>query len=388
MDNAFPSAALIGAGRVAKLLPEDPTTMTYSTPKDEEPLLRWTARAAWLAGLALGLAALRYALQGGGNVYTNTAKHFWVPDPLLGWTQTEVSWVWLGWDLIGLVAAVLIGTIVATRVAAHALRRASQGEWRPAWRPLSRGALGLAVLACAATPVLPVWALLSGTPPEGAESLRPSSVGPSEGARAGAGFSSGEAGVYSAVEHPAAAVIATIEAGGERFEARFAPVSAELRFDPVALGAQAEAGRLEGRISVPAASVSTGIALRDSHARDDLKVEQHAELAVELISLDPSSIRLETPAAAGEVAFFDGRARVTFIGRPLELDFSGSMKQLVGDARTPEGAASAVDFLVSATLVIPLRDTPLAEDVSSYDRDTVEVLAKFFLARRDGPHSR
>src|SRR5690242_18942060 len=65
--------------------------------------------AAIPTAIAIALAALRWLIQGSGNVYTTLAKRFYVPDPDLGWRVSGEHPIWLGLEVIGVMAGIAAG---------------------------------------------------------------------------------------------------------------------------------------------------------------------------------------------------------------------------------------------------------------------------------------
>src|SRR5262245_41270010 len=111
---------------------------------------RWVRIGLVLGALGVAAWALRWLLQGGAGVWTDSARSFWVPDPTLGWVESERSWVWLGLDGLWITATIVFGTWVVQALAARLAGRAR----------LARVLRGLAVVGAGVamlTPVLPAW---------------------------------------------------------------------------------------------------------------------------------------------------------------------------------------------------------------------------------------
>lgn len=331
--------------------------------------------ALGVAGLALLGGVARYALQGTSNIYTNTSRAFYLEDPVIGWTVAQERWVWLGLEVLAIIAAIGVGVLVTWKVAGYFGRAYLDGRRGRGWLRAAVVAFYCAALAAAATPIVPVLAFASGLPPHGAEPHLPAveaSALPQEAAEPGAAPSAVTlpgipAGTYTVLPHDRAnTLIAQLAAGGEAFDATFSSITGELELEPADLAAT------RARVVAPAASIDTGIPLRSTHAKTDLGVEEHAELTLALT-------RVERIAAqpTGAVAF-EAIGDVTLMGKVLELPISGTLKVLDADERESLAVDAEVVILVNATVTIPIAQTPL--DASSFDRETIPVTARLLFA--------
>ncbi|PKN58818.1 MAG: hypothetical protein CVU56_03905 [Deltaproteobacteria bacterium HGW-Deltaproteobacteria-14] len=327
-------------------------------------------------GLALASAAatgLRYGLQGTGNIYTNTARAFYLEDPILGWSVAPERWVWLGLDALGAVVAVALGTLAAAWLTGALARRHRAGHIGRTWPKLALVAFWLGAALCLATPVVPIAAFASGAPP--AEALAHMPTAPAAPALPRTTTATADpaawpdlpAGAWVVTPHgDANTVIAQIAAGEETFDARFGPVSGAITVDPTDLT------RAHGEVTVPAASIDTGIALRSKHASDDLRVTEHPAIGLRFGGLT----RL---ARDGAGRFrFEGTAAFTLMGTTLDLPITGSVTRLTAAARAELGLEAAEAILIQARLEVPLARTPLG--TKDFDKDTIAVSARFILA--------
>ncbi len=246
-------------------------------------------RTPRILGIGLGVGALgtglwlaRWLAQGESAMWTDLTRRFWVSDPDIGWIETTDRWVWLG--LEGLLATV--GVVVGTALLVLLARRArAHAGWR---RVLLLGATLGAVAACA-TPVLPLWAFLGGMPPDGALRLLPTAANPAAHAPPSPATRIDPlpplpvpAGAWRVSDDARTNLLAVrTAAGDDTFDTTFGPLSGTATFDP------ANPAATQLRISVPAASLATGIALRDTHAQKFLEATQHAAIVVTLTALDP-----------------------------------------------------------------------------------------------------
>ncbi len=325
------------------------------------PSPRWTAVPALAALVAAGG---RWVMQGSGNVYTATHKRFYVPDQDLGWRVASAGPVWIGLELIAALAAVVIGVAIAAYVVTRwERRRGRSGGLRSAlWI--------VAVLPLAA----PAWAFASGFGPAGGREALPagaSAAAPSAGIEGGLDLPSGR---YEVVAHAGTAVTATLEAGEERFEARFSRgISGAWTADPRDLTRPSQA-----EISVQASVVDTGITLRSQHARDEyLRVATFPRITLRLGPL--IAARQDGPA---QVAFRTVGS-LDLLGETLTVEITGNLRALDAPARVRLGlpvAAAAV--LIDADLAITVSGTALRADRDSFDSDRIPIHVALVLVHR------
>ena len=324
-----------------------------------------------IAVAAAGLIGLRYGAQGAGNVYTDTARAFYLEDPVLGWTLTHERWLWLGLDALGLVLTLGLGTLAMAWLSGLLARKHRAGALGRSPVRLALTSFWIGAALCAVTPALPLAAFASGLPPAEARAhlptaARPTLPAPDEPALAQR-WSHLPAGRYEVLPHPEAnAVVARLTAGGETFEARFSPVTGAATLAPHDLSATTVA------FTVPAASVDTGIPLRSSHARDDLRANDHPSIVL-------TTERLARVAPDGPDAIrFEGDATVTLMGAKLTLPIRGTVRRLDADARNALGVSTAEALLVTASLELSLDRTPLGAD--AFDRPEAPLSIRLLLA--------
>ncbi|HLU67501.1 MAG TPA: YceI family protein [Kofleriaceae bacterium] len=303
---------------------------------------------------AAALAALRWHLQGSGNLYTQIAKRLYVPDPDLGWRLVEDGPPWLGLDAVAALVAVGAGLLAAWLV----LRRLERGRGVMAWPRRVLFAIG------ALSPAVPVWALASGLGPSGARESLPAgaSAAPPEGI---AGALEGlPAGSYRALDHEGAVVSATLRAGGEVFEARFSGVRGQFRGDPGDL-----AQPMSGWVEVAASSIDTGIDLRNQHAREDLEVERHPAIRFELGRLTAAR-----PSSPREITF-RAEGQVTVMGQAQPVELTGTLASLDGAGRARLGLGEAPAMVARVTFSIRLDRTPIGDNEGTFTETEVPVVA-------------
>lgn len=329
----------------------------------------WSISPLWAALLPAGAllaSAWRWLAQASGNVWSKWSLHVYVPDPVLGWRRTADGLPWIGLDLLGALAAALAAVVVAALWVRR--RETARGELAPRLR--------VALEIAAAVPMcVPIWAFTGGAIPDGAREHRPEgaiavTAGGIEGSLDGL-----PAGRYQVIAHPDAAVAAKLVAGGEAFEARF---SGDLEgfwvADPADLSQP-----MQAQVSVAAASVATGIDLRNEHARGDLKVEEHPRIAFSLTGL-----RAAEPRGAGEIAF-EADGRVELVGRTHDVAATGTLRRVTDELRARfELSGERPAILVQASLSLNLEDTAIGND-GTFDTSDVPVHITLFLEHTETP---
>lgn len=318
--------------------------------------------ATTLPAVALVAGLVRWLLQGSGNLYTATARRAYVPDPDLGWRVVQDGPVWLGLEVLGLIAAALVGVALGGWL----LRRLERRRPRPALRGL--------LWAVAAVPlVVPAWAFATGFGPDGARDTLP------DGQRAAAplatdgirGALDAPAGAWTVVAHPGAAVTARVSAGGEAFDARFTGgLTGTWTVDPRDL-----TGEMRVEVSVDTASVDTGIALRSKSAREDyLQASKFPRLTFRLTEL--VAARADGPTTIA----YRATGEVELIGDRVPVELTGTLRLLDAAARARlELPADAPAIVAEADFAIPIAATRLAADAGDFDGDAIPVHATLVL---------
>lgn len=315
------------------------------------------------AVVALGAAVTRWFQQGSGNVYTATTKRFYVPDPDLGWRVAPGGPFWIGLELVALITA--IGVAVAA--AALVVRRVERRRGRVSW---ARAGLWL---VAAVTLAAPAWAFASGLGPARGREVLPDGASAAAPTGGFEGTLDAPAGRYEVVAHAGTAVTARIEAGEERFEARFARgLAGAWTGDP---GDLTRAGDAE--ISVEVAAIDTGIALRTQHARDEyLHAGRFPRITLRLGPL--VATRQDGPR---QVAFRSA-GTLAFMGEEHAVEITGNLRAT--DAAARERLALPADrasLLVDASFTITVGGTALRADRDSFDSDRIPVHVSLVLLR-------
>jgi len=315
-------------------------------------------------GLALALAAVRWLVQGSGNVYTTLGKRFYVPDPDLGWRVSGDHPIWLGLEVIGVIA----GIAAALAVAAWVIRRIERKRGR-SWRWARIATWVVAVVPLA----VPIVAFASGGAPDRAVDVLPAgqtAAAPTSGFDGGLAL---PAGRYRAVA--GSSITARISAGEETFDARFTgDLTGAWQGTPGALDQTSTAA-----FSVAATSVDTGIALRSQHAREEyLHADKFPRIGFALDAL--VAARRDAP----DTVAFRARGHLDLLGAVVPVEVTGTARALdaAGAARLaiPAGARGLV---VRADTEISIKATPLAADADSFDADRVPIHVDLVLANTE-----
>lgn len=348
---------------------EEHEALAREEPPPATPLpsrILWIGAAVGALGAALWLA--RWLAQGESAMWTDVARRFWVRDPALGWVETSERWVWLGLEGLLASVAVALGATLFVWLA----RRVRPTTPRVLAAVLTIGAR-VGVVAALATPALPLWALASGLPPEGAMRLVPTSDQPSpapDPRSAAPPPLAVPAGAWHVVDDPRANLLAVrTAAGSDTFDTTFGPLEGTATFDPTNPGAT------RARISVAASSLTTGIELRDTHARKFIQATAHPVIAVTLDALD-------TPLGAGDSPNerrWSGRVTLSLMGADLARTAHGTITAIAAGAgdttRTVLGDAT---LLVQGSFELPVSATRL--DPKDFDEDRLVVTVRFVLA--------
>ncbi len=325
----------------------------------------WAALPPTVAAVAAGA---RWLLQGSGNVYTAFEKRFYLPDPDLGWRVARGGPIWVGLEAIAVCIAVAVGVVVAALIVRRWERR----------RGAPMTALRVVLWLGGAAPLaLPVVAFASGMGPDrGRESLPAGATaaapGPADGIE---GQLPVPGGRYQVVVHDGSAITASLAAGGDSFEARFARgIRGAWTGEP---GDLTRPSTVE--ISVAAAGVDTGITLRSQHARDEyLKTGTHPTITLRVTKV--IAARQDGPGLVG----FRAAAEVDFIGDTVPVEITGTLRAADAAARARLGfTATDAVVLVDAALELSVGATQLRTDADSFDRDRIPIRVSLVLVRRE-----
>lgn len=314
--------------------------------------------AALLAGVA------RWGLQGSHNLYTQTARRYYVRDPDLGWRAVTDGPPWLGLEILG----AIFGIACALLLGAWIVRRLERTRPRRGWR--------IALwIAGAPTLLIPAWAFAGGFGPGGARDRLPVAAA-AEAFDGISGTLDAPAGTWAVITHPGSAITAQVSAGGEAFDARFAgDLTGTWTGDPHDLAAPMTAA-----VSVATASVDTGVAMRSKSVREDyLDAATYPAITFTLTALqaarpDGDAIALR---ANGELGLAGKRHPVTVTGKLTLLD-DAARRRLTLDPATPA-------MLLEADLQLAISETVLAPDAGDFDGDTIPVHASLILVHRSSP---
>ena len=319
----------------------------------------WASIPAALAQLA---SVARWVMQGSSNLSTAPDTRFYLPDPDLGWRIASERPVWLGLDLIAMVA----GLTVALGAGAWFVRRREQARGQT-WRAARVALSAPSVLAL----IVPIWAFASGAQPEGAREHLPAGViGPAPGGFEGA-LAGASAGTYELVAASESSITAHVKAGGDAFDSRFAGnLAATVMFDPSDLAAPVSA-----RVRVDAASVDTGTKTRSRHAAsaDYLDAEKYPEIAVEIVRLTST----RQGASASEIVFWADGA-LTFMDKRIEVPVQGVLRALDDAGRQRIGSTKPA-IVVTAEFTLLVGRTSLA--IADFDSDRIPIQTVLIMAQ-------
>jgi polyisoprenoid-binding protein YceI len=297
------------------------------------------------AAAAIAGAAVRWWLQGSGNVYTDLGRGFYVPDPDLGWRLLDDGPMWLGLDsLLALGLAAVVVAVTGWWIARRARPVVAWLRW----------------LVAAAMLMVPAAAFATGFgPAERRDHLPVGLVQPPSSGISGSlpGLPSG---LYRVASGPTSFVVATLRAGGETFEARFGKVEGTWRAAPGDLRQP-----MTAEVRIDARTVDTGIGLRSRSAYDDLQADAYPQIVFRLTGLEA--------ARQDEAALVAFRARGTLdlIGRTHEVAVTGTVRALdaaAGERLDVDGAA----LLVRASFVLLLEQTAMGHD-GTFDSDEIPL---------------
>lgn len=319
----------------------------------------WVKLGLALGGLGVALWTARWLMQGADTVYTDVARAFWVERTRGVWVETADRWVWLGVEGLFAVLAVVVGTAAMLFISGRAPK--------PLIAKISTALSRVGAVVALVTPALPVWAFISGTPPEGAERLMPLAPTPAPPS-AGAGASGAElalvplglpTGAWVLADTRTNLLAARVTAGGETFDAKFGPLSGS-----VDLAEDLKSSR--AGFTVPSSSVDTGIELRNSHAQGYLLADQHGTIGLSIAKLANVG-----PGADAESRNFETEAELSFMGKVLTVKVTGSLTSLSKEEMADFGVSAAQALLVKASFTLPLKATAL--DPKNFDTVQTQI---------------
>ena len=322
--------------------------------------LYWSALLSMLACMA---SVARWMMQGSENLYTDFGRDFYIPDPDLGWRLVTTSRLWLGLDAVLLLllcaCAVAAGTFLLVRT------ESKSGQER---KMLRRALVGVGIATC----LVPVWAFATGLAPEGARDKLPAQRFASVvGSGLQGSLQTVSAGGYELLAHAGTQITATVKAGGETFEARFAgDPQGVLRFDPTDLSQP-----MTAEFTFASSSVDTGIELRDKHAREALHTVEFETIAFTLKRV------LDTANTGASELSFHAEGVLTLMDKDSAIPVTGTISAPDVKSRKRLGFPDDDILLVRASLAMSvLQDSPI-EDEGTFDQDTIKIQVSLVLRR-------
>lgn len=334
-------------------------------------MARRITRSSWapvlLAAGALIAALSRWYVQGSHNLYTALVKRFYVPDPDLGWRVSTQHPIWLGLDACGVITALALVTAGAAFVV-HRRERA-RGRQMTSLRVAS----WLVALTCLAVPSA---AFASGPGPLHGRDTLPASAAVLIETGIDGSLDAPE-GSYTVVKHAGTSITAHLSAGGESFDARFAgDITGTWRGNPRDLGRE-----MHVAVSVDAASVDTGIAVRSKHAREAyLHADQFPRIAVTIDRL------IAVRTSGRQEVVFRAPGAVQLMGRSHAVEVTGTVHKPDAAALERLGLLGDV-LLVQADFSLAIRETALAPRAHAFDGDRIPIHVSLVL-RRTGDRRR
>ncbi len=324
------------------------------------PLLR-ISRFAWIVPLiGVAIAGVRLISQGQSDLYTQLNKQFYQPGGLTGWQLAPETYLWLGKDFL----IILVASLFASAILGWLAHKQSKND-SPSKLPLILSVLAVLIaLPSLATPVL----LLAGLPPKEAVAVIPSVAAPSADSAKPGSFPSGKAGRYVVAPYKDNLITAQISAGGDTFDVKLPNPSGAATFNPTHIDSPNPQDALSATFSVPLSGLSTGIELRDNHAKGYLKADQFPDLTLKFTKL----ISHGFDAAQGTLVF-SAQTSLSIMGQTLERTTQGTLRALPSDQVTAEGLPDRPTFLLTATLDLLLPETPLKEHLSAFDNTSKPI---------------
>lgn len=313
---------------------------------------------AAVALVALIASLARWILQGSRNFYTAFEKQFYVPDPDVEWAISGQHPIWLGLEVIGIVGAITAGLVVGGFIIRRRERKTG------ATSKLLRGAAWAAAVAPLAVPIA---AFATGFGPEGGRDIRPQrEVAAIDTAAQPAPITGAidlPAGRYEVVAHKLTEIAARLEAGGDKFDARFATdVKGVWTADPKDLTKP-----MTAEVSADAAAVDTGIGARSKHAREGfLKADKFPRIGWTLDKL--VAARQDGP----DRIVFRAAGTAQLMGQTHPVEVAGSLKKADAAALERLGLTGAV-LIAEADFSLVIKETALAPDAGSFKGDRFPI---------------
>jgi len=327
-------------------------------------------RCLLLPLVAVAGALARWLSQARGNLYTDAATSFYLPDRDLGWRAVEDGPVSIGLDAVALLAGYAAALAVAIVIVRRWERRRAASV--PGGRVPGARAIGWGLAALPL--VVPVWAFASGSIPDDAVATRPPGVVEAPAGSIAGGLPDLPAGTYRVLPHAGTSITARVSAGGEAFDARFAHgVEGTWRGAPADLRQP-----MSAQISVAAAAVNTGIDLRSKHAREEYLDMAHFPR----IGFGLDRVLGARRQPDGMVAY-RAEGTVELMGRRHRVAVTGTLRGLdaAGRRRLQLPLAGAI-FLASAHFEIKIHETKLAPDAGDFDGDVIPIDVQLVLRRQ------
>jgi polyisoprenoid-binding protein YceI len=325
------------------------------------------------APVAVALAAViaslaRWAMQGSWNFYTALEKKFFVETPDVRCAESDQHAIWIGLEVIAIFVAIAAGLVIGGWI----IRRRERATGTTA-KLLRAAAWAASIL----TVPLPIAAFASGPGPAGGrDTCPPAPAVVIETAAQPAPITGAldlPAGRYEVVPHKLTALAAQLNAGGDKFDARFAEgVTGEWRADPKDLTRP-----MSAEVSADAAAVDTGIAGRSKHAREGyLHVDKFPRVGWKLDKL--VAARQDGPDRVA----FRALGVVSLMGKTHPVEITGSLKK-ADAAALQRLELTGVVLIAEADFSLVIKETALAPDAGSFKGDRFPIHVSLVLRHTD-----
>ncbi len=272
------------------------------------------------------------------------------------------SKLWLGLDAVLLTAFCCFAFAAG---AALLLRSESKSGKKRSGLRRALYSLGIA------TWLIPLSALVTGLAPEGARDRLPDQEFASvAGWGLDGSLSTVSAGGYELLAHAGTKITASVKAGGETFEARFAgDAKGVLRFDPTDLSQP-----LAAEFSFASSSIDTGIELRSKHASEALRTEEYPLLVFALERV------VGTANTGPNELSFRAEGALTLVGKTSTVSVTGTISAPDDEGRRRLGFPDAELLIVRASFAISVKESGL-EDDDTFDQDAIAIQVSLVLRR-------
>ncbi len=294
------------------------------------------------------LAFVRWFQQGSGNIYSRLHDRYYQPNESGQWDFVSDGAPWLGLDAVGGLFALTVGIVVAGWIAKN---RNRNGLGRALWIP------SVAAL------LLPIWVFSQGLRPADAVDSPPE-ISTSSKLAGLVGHLKAPPGKYKIVSNVGGELVATLKAGGETFDARFADEITGYWNGDLSDFSKPMSAEFE----ISSSSVDTGVGLRNKHAREKLKSEKYPRI----------TFKLERLVASKQIdkntVEFAASGAISLMGISKTTELTGTVALAIPGKEQPT-------LWVNAKLEYSLESTPLAEG-DTFNEQVVPIRVRLPLGQK------